>query len=91
MEKTIVFKCPYYERCQDQDNHALYQDVEDIKLVRLVRNCEAPFLKIKYKRSPVCAIVLDKEGVENWHLIIEDLTLFKQPKKNPPVKKQRKK
>ena len=92
IEKTIVFKCPYYERCQDQDNYALYQDMEDIKLVRLARKCEAPFLKIKYKRSPVCVIVLDKEGVENWHLIIEDLTLFKQPKKNPrknPVRKKK--
>lgn len=84
MEKTTVFKCPYYERCQDQDK-------EDTKLVRLAHNCKAPFLKIKYKRLPVCAVVLDKEGVENWHLVMEDLTLFKQPKKNPPVKKQRKK
>ena len=89
MEKITVFKCPYYERCQDK--YALYQDYEDVKLVRLTHNCEAPFLKIKYKKSPVCAIVLDEEGVKNWHLAIEDLTLFKQPKKNPPVKKKRKK
>lgn len=90
MEKTVVFKCPYWERCQYQERINEYHDKE-VKLYRPYNNCIAPFLKIKYKKYPVCGIVLDEEGVGNWHLLIKDLTLFKQPKKNPPVKKQRKK
>lgn len=85
--KIEIFRCPFYDQCND-NRSAYYGD----KMLTFSFSCKAPFLKIKYNRSPVCIIAIDEAEIENWVHVLEDLTIFKHPKKYPkknPVRKKK--